>query len=100
MDTEIRPAHDLEVVGRARMSNREIVGCGIREADECIDIREVWIIYNLTITVILHHDDIYMVQSRHARGYGPLRSEPGRRGYNTPKAQKRDTCLHCVLSSF
>ena len=68
------------------MGDREVVGCGIRETGQCVGEGQVGVVHNLTVPVILHHDDKHVIQTRHALRNGALRGESGTRCYNAQKA--------------
>ena len=69
------------------MSDREVVGCNVRITDQLVDIRQAGVAHNLTVAMILHHDDKYMVQMRHARRDRALGCGPRNGCCNTQNTQ-------------
>ena len=61
------------------MSDREVVCRRIREISQVVDVWQVWVVHNLAVAVILHHDHKYVVKVRNARGNRTLGGEPGAR---------------------
>jgi hypothetical protein len=67
-DAEIRAANDFQVVGQAGMPNGEIVRGEIDFliGDQAIQVRFVWIIQDLLVSVVLHHDYEHVIQTLNA----------------------------------
>jgi hypothetical protein len=63
-DSEVGAADDLEVVGQARVSNREVIRGQVGGLGVAGDEGRVGVAQNLPVVVVLHHDDEDVIEAR------------------------------------
>jgi hypothetical protein len=96
MDAEVRTANDLEVVGQARVRDREVVRREIGGFGVLVDEAGIRIVEDLAVTMILHHDHLDVVEVRNT---GRNRAFGGEGGTGERDCEQAQGCdfLHGVI---
>ena len=93
---EVRSANGFQIVRKAGMGDREIVGGQVRISGIPVDERSIRVADDLAVSMIFHHDYKRMIEVGDAGRYATLLSEC-RCSERDEQANGQSLFFHCVL---